>query len=119
MIAIIDYDAGNIKSVEKALISLGPVSYTHLLHLQNPCRNQYKPWLDTFIILSGIEQKVKKKKIEENPAKIVSKSPIFHKNMLYSKQVFFTESYRRRLKTEHERICNIRKCDEDISNGRS
>ena len=38
MIAIIDYDAGNIKSVEKALHYLGeettvtPVSYTHLIH---------------------------------------------------------------------------------------
>ena len=32
MIAIIDYDAGNLKSVEKALVSLGEeaVSYTHL-----------------------------------------------------------------------------------------
>ena len=33
MTAIIDYDAGNLRSVEKALQALGAVSYTHLLLL--------------------------------------------------------------------------------------
>ena len=36
MIAIIDYDAGNIKSVEKALLALGPGSESNFRQREDP-----------------------------------------------------------------------------------